>query len=136
MNAARDSIADYDPPALLIETFGSHHALGAVSRLDKDAVRDLFAATAQFIAVNADSEADLSPSPIIEAMWTDFIVYTAAYHEFCDQLGGYVDHRLRLPAWSDNFDGPEYAAAYAAVTAVFGSPDKRWWPAPGGGGVR
>jgi hypothetical protein len=135
MSAAWASIVDYDPPALLIERFGSKHDLGAAQGLGEEASQDLFSATAQFIAVIADSEADLTPSPFIEAMWTDFILYTAAYHEFCDRLGGYVDHRLRPSGWIDNFYGPEYAATYAAVTAAFGVPDERWWPAPGGRGA-
>ncbi len=136
MSATSAAVADYDPPALLIERFASKHDLGAARGLDVDAVQDLFAATAQFIAIVADSEAELSPSPVIEAMWTDFILYTAAYHDFCDRLGGYVDHKLRPPGWADDFDGPEYRAAYAAATPACGIPDERWWPAPRGLGER
>ncbi len=86
-----------------------------------------FAALCQFLVVCAAADEPRAPSCEVDEMWHIALLFSRAYHDFCEQrLGRFIHH--------EPLDGPAdeelYAATRAQAQALFGKLDERFWPDP------
>jgi hypothetical protein len=67
----------------------------------------------------------LTPSHRVDLAWHEFILFTKAYREFCEQhFGRFVDHH---PGGSDGQNRRHYRLALYLYAQHFGTPDPEFW---------
>jgi hypothetical protein len=101
----------YPPPPLLLERLrreleplGPHGGQIAMSkvnrrwlgpiRMTEATTRECFEELKRFLITKVlHPELKLAPSSLVDEAWHAFIIFTEAYFEFCELVGGYIHHR-------------------------------------------
>jgi hypothetical protein len=77
------------------------------------------------VACQLHPEKRLSPSPVVDKAWHEFILHTQAYREFSDtMLGAFIHH---IPGRGKPTES-SYAETRAVLGAQFGQLDSLFWP--------
>lgn len=82
--------------------------------------------TIKFLHLCSHSAVQLVPSRIVDDIWHEFILFTRAYYQFCDEyLGGFIHHQ---PSSDVQSNQSGYQQTLAMYQKEFGQPDDIYWP--------
>ena len=89
----------------------------------------------RFMYLLGSTDADISPSPIVDQVWELHVADKKAYYDdFCPRVLGRTIHRPDdLPTIEDD---PAYLMTLDAYTQEFGLPLVQYWPDPDRGTMR
>jgi hypothetical protein len=85
----------------------------------------IFLETKRFLVVGRLVGAHLAPSPEVDEMWHQWILYTMDYTDFCEKLGGYVHHK---PIPTGSPEQPPLDPTISLLEAAYGPVDETIWP--------
>lgn len=82
----------------------------------------------RFLQLVATHDGPLTPSHKVDLAWHEFILFTRAYHRFCESyFGEYIHH---TPGGHNADNQRQYREALAYYREAFGPPSLQFWDNP------
>jgi hypothetical protein len=97
----------------------------ATTETNQEQAVKLFDEVVKYLIVCSESDVSLTPSPIVDKSWHEFIVHTKAYSDFCsNKLGKFIHH---IPSGDASLEG-RYELTKAKMYERFGQQvNKDFW---------
>lgn len=90
-----------------------------------EAAAGLLEAVRFLVLISLHPDKRLTPSHRVDLAWHEFILFTKAYREFCQQhFGRFIDHH---PGGTDGQNRRHYRLALFLYARYFGTPDPAFW---------
>lgn len=116
---------DFDHPA---SEYGFSTRLARENYWTKHFTQEAILEYKKFMFLAATSEFMVSPSPIVDTVWHQHLVFTQSYHDFCELIGKQVQH---VPSTHNREDFQKFKQAKERTgflyEPVFGKPPAAVW---------